>query len=80
MSLQPFIDAMHVKVMPTLTLDRCTIFSCVFALGTRHLEGIHANDTMGITDVPVPGRHSKPTVNSHSHFEFNIFLNFTRLS
>ena len=68
MCLEPLIDAVHVKVMSTLTLYGCAVLPRVLALRTGHLEGVHTDDAVGIGDVPVPGGHGEPRVKCDFHF------------
>ena len=68
MSLQPLVDAMHVKMMATLTLDRSTVLSRILALGARHFERVHTDDTVRVGDIPVPSCDSEPLIDSDFHF------------
>ena len=70
MGLQPFVDAVHVEVVPTLAFNGRTVLARILALGTRHFVRIHANHTVRVTNVPIPGGHRKPIVYSHFHFHF----------
>jgi hypothetical protein len=66
-SLKPLVDAVHVEMVATLSLDGRAVLTCVLALRAWHFERVHAYNTVGVTDVPVPGGHCKPTVNCHFH-------------
>ena len=68
MSFQPLVDAMHVKMMPTLTLDRSTVLSSILALGAGHFERVHTDDAVRVRDVPVPSCDSEPLIDSDFHF------------
>lgn len=60
MSLEPLVDAMHVEMVATLALDGGAVLPRVLTLRARHLEGVHADHTVRVRDVPVPGRHCEP--------------------
>lgn len=67
MRLEPFVYAVHVEVVPALSLDRGAVLARVLALGARHLEGIHADDAVWVTDVPVPSSYCMPAIDRYFH-------------
>lgn len=69
MSLKPLVYAVHVEMVPALSLDWCAVLSRVLALRARHLEGIHADHAVGVANVPIPSRHREPAIDSHFHFQ-----------
>ena len=76
MRLEPLVDAVHVEVVPALALDRRTVLTRILALGARHLEGIHADDTVRVRDVPVPSGHRKPLVYRYLHYFSYLYFEF----
>jgi len=46
--LQPLVDAVHVKHVPALALNRCAIISAVLALVAGQLELSQANGALEV--------------------------------
>ena len=68
----PFVDAMHMEMMPTFTLDQRAIIPSKFAFCARSFKRLLANCTCDLRDIPMPSCNSDPFINFNFHF-FLIF-------
>jgi hypothetical protein len=69
---EPFIDAMHVELVPASTLNRCAIIAAKLAAAAWKLELVETDGALiviGIFKFPAPSGNCKPLVNLNFHFE-----------
>ena len=70
--LQPIIDAVHMEIMATLSLQYRAIVSCEFTFRTRLFKWFLTNCALSICYVPAPTCNCNPFIYFHFHFYFFI--------